>query len=212
MKKTVITASILAVLGMSGSAMAASMSPELSVKGKMAVPSCTLSMVGGGIFDLGNISNSLIQPQKATELKSMSQPINVNCDAVTYLSFTVEDNREGTASVTNPQYFGLGNVNSTGKLGYYQIHMYAPVVDGVGVKAYATTKGSTAFTAQDAVYLNKDYVMGWAKSSSVQISGKKFSTYLEVKPMLASSKDMNGPIADNVKLDGSSTLNFTYGL
>lgn len=213
MKKTVITASILSVLAMHGAAIAAPMTSELKVQGKMAVPSCQVSISNSGVVDLGKISNSLIDANKGTALEVGSLSISADCEATTYLSFTAEDNREGSSAVSGSTYFGLGNVNGTGKLGYYQMKMYDAVTDSIGQsKLYSTPKGSTSFSATDGIILDKNNVMGWAKSSGVQSSGKRFHATIDLVPVLASSRDMNGPLTDSVKLDGSAVLNFTYGL
>lgn len=212
MKKTVISASIAAILMMANQVSAASMSPELKVKGQMAVPSCQVSIANDGVFDLGKLSNTLISATAATALTKSQRQLAVTCEAETFLSFTVVDNREGTASVTDSGNFGLGSVNGAGKLGYYKINILNAVVNGVTSGLYSTKKGTTTFSTVSSAYINKDNVAGWAKSGNVQNSGKLFAVTLQVEPYLASSKDMNGPITDNVKLDGSSTLSFAYGI
>ncbi|VEA61142.1 Protein of uncharacterised function (DUF1120) [Serratia plymuthica] len=212
MKKTVISACVISAMMSMGSAMAASMSPELKVQGQMAVPSCQLKLTNDGVFDLGKISNTLINSTKETMLAGSSGQVSVDCEAETFLNFTVVDNREGTASTANTGYFGLGNVNTDGKLGYYRLIVAGAKVDGASSSLYSTAKGSTTFTALASAYVDKNKVIGWAKSANVQQSGKTFSTGLLVEPYLASSRDMGGPITDNVKLDGSATLNFAYGL
>ncbi|MBU5412415.1 DUF1120 domain-containing protein [Serratia ureilytica] len=213
MKKTVITASILSVLALHGAAIAAPMSSELKIKGKMAVPSCQVSVSNGGVFDLGKISNGLIDPNKTTPLTTGALVINAKCDAATYLSFTAEDNREGSSSTSGSTYFGLGSVNGTGKLGYYQMKMYAAVVDHGGAsRVYSTPKGSTTFSASQDIMIDKNKVMGWAKGNNVQNGGKEFIAAIDFMPVLASSREMNGPLTESVKLDGSALLNFAYGL
>lgn len=211
MKKNVISAGIIAVIMNMGSAMA-SMSPELKVQGQMAVPSCQLSLQNGGVFDFGKISNSLISTNSATALTTKVSQVMVDCEAETFLSFTVVDNREGTASNSSTTNFGLGAVNGDGKLGYYRLTALAANVDGSSSQLYSATKGSTSFPAAQGANVDKNKIIGWALADNIQRSGKKFSTLLSVEPFLASSKDMGGPITDNVKLDGSATLNFAYGL
>ncbi|MBH3008174.1 DUF1120 domain-containing protein [Serratia ureilytica] len=195
-----------------GSALAAGMSPELTVKGQMAVPSCGVTIANEGVFDLGKISNGLIRPNHATELSASAGAVKVDCEAETFLNFTVVDNREGTASTANTTNFGLGNVNGSGKLGYYRINLLSASVDGKASSVFSAVKGSSSFTALSSVYVDKNKVTGWAKGTSVQSSGKKFAAVMQVEPMLASSASMGGPITDNVKLDGSATLNFAYGI
>lgn len=211
MKKTVISAGIISVVMSMGSAMA-SMSPELKVQGQMAVPSCQLSLQNGGVYDFGKVSNTLINSNKATALGTKVTQVLVDCEAETFLSFTVIDNREGTASESGTGSFGLGAVNGDGKLGYYRLNAVAANVDGTSSYLFSTTKGSTSFSVAQEANVDKNKVIGWALADNTQRSGKKFSTLLSVEPFLASSADMGGPITDNVKLDGSATLNFAYGL
>ncbi|BEM59370.1 hypothetical protein SME22J_32310 [Serratia marcescens] len=212
MKKTVISASIMAIAMMANQVSAASMSPELKVKGQMAVPSCQVSIANDGVFDLGKVSNSLINSTAASALAKSQKQLVVNCEAETFLNFTVVDNREGSASVADSANFGLGSVNGSGKLGYYKVNILNAAVNGVSSALYSVKKGTTTFSTVSSAYIDKNNVTGWAKSGNVQNSGKLFAALLQVEPYLASSKDMNGPITDNVKLDGSSTLSFAYGI
>ena len=212
MKKTVISVSITSMMLMANIAAAASMSPELKVKGQMAVPSCQVTIANDGVFDLGKLSNGLISPTSATPLAKSSSRLTVNCEAETFLNFTVVDNREGTASLSGNTSFGLGNVNSAGKLGYYKVNVRDALVNGAVSALFSVSKGTTSFYAVNSTYIDKNNVTGWAKSASLQNSGKLFSALLELEPYLASSKDMGGPITDSVKLDGSSTLSFAYGI
>ncbi|MDP8800320.1 DUF1120 domain-containing protein [Serratia marcescens] len=212
MKKTVISASIAAILMMANQVSAASMSPELKVKGQMAVPSCEVSITNDGVFELGKLSNGLINSAAATALAKSQKQLVVNCEAETFLNFTVVDNREGTASATGSAHFGLGNVNGDGKLGYYKVNVLSAAVNAIPSALFSVKKGTTAFATVSSAYIDKNNITGWAKSGNVQNSGKLFSAMLEVEPYLASAKDMKGPITDNVKLDGSSTLSFAYGI
>lgn len=213
MKKSRLSSGILVALVLSSPAALASMSPELKVTGTMAVPTCTVGVNNNGVADLGKISNGLISSTQATALAEQRLLAQVECEAETYLSFTIVDNRAGTASLTSNTAFGLGNVNGTGKLGYYTMVMNTNWVDGTSVMTYSTPKGSTLFTASSVpTSVDKTKVMGYARANNVQVSGKKFVTDLKITPFLASSKDMGGPLSDSVKLDGSATLNFAYGL
>lgn len=212
-KKTIISGCIASVMMMSvGAAMAASMSPELKVKGQIATPSCEVSLGNQGVFDYGKIGNSMIKPSATTALESKSTIVKVNCEAETFLNFSVIDNRASSSSLASSTSFGLGNVNGTGKLGYYKLRLVSGTIDNAQTLVYSTNKGSLSFAAEQSVYADKNKVTGWAKSANVQASGKAFSSALVVEPVLASSKDMGGPVTDNVKLDGSATLNFSYGL
>ncbi|WP_406902917.1 DUF1120 domain-containing protein [Serratia marcescens] len=212
MKKTLIASTLFAACVSTLSVNAAGMSPEISIKGDMSAPGCTIIPPNNGEYNLGKISSNIVRENEEVALTSVSggQSWQVQCDAATYLSFTVVDNREGTASKEGTTNFGLGPVNEKGKLGYYRVKMFNPIVDGSMSSIYSTS--GSQFSAVKEVYLDKGKTMGWAASDNQQAAGKRFSAYLDVQPVLASAKDMNGPIADSSKLDGAMTMNFSFGI
>ncbi|MBR8655920.1 DUF1120 domain-containing protein [Achromobacter sp. Marseille-Q0513] len=190
---------------------AAAPSASLYVRGSIGVPGCNVSTANDGVYDFGRIASSLIKPGTATTtLDSMEKSWTVSCDAQTFLGFTVIDNRSGTASLDRVNNFGLGNVNETGKIGYYTVQMKDGAVDGKSSYLYATP--GTSSTASPSVYLGTNAQLGWAAGSNTQKAGKVFTATLAVTPTLAGSTTMGGPITDEVSLDGSLTLNFAFGL
>lgn len=213
MKKTIVSGVVVSVMAMSmGSAMASSMSSELSVKGKMAIPSCEVSLTNNGVYNLGKIASGAITPTKTKLLKEINGEVTVMCEADTFLNFSAVDNREGTASSIGNTHFGLGNVNGAGKLGFYKMKFFGATVDRVAAAVYSENKGSASIEATNGVYVEKGKVTGWATREDAQASGKFFQAYLAVEPVLASLQDMGGTPAEGTKLDGSATLSFSYAL
>lgn len=212
MKKTVIALGMVSTVMMTGNVVAAPATTELKVVGQMSIPACEVDAKQVAV-DLGNISHSLIKPNSYTELSAKETTIGVTCEAETYLNFTMIDNRKGTVSIASPTAFGLGNVNGAGKLGFYGVNMKNASVDGSASGVYSATLGSSAISSGAVVALDQGKVMGWAEQGrNAQISGKRFVATLQVLPNLAPSKVMGGPIKDKATLDGSATLNFSYGL
>lgn len=213
MKKTIISGAVVAAMMMSmGGAMAAAMSSELSVKGHLAIPSCEITLGNNGVYDLGKVSNAVIEASRSTSMRELSGSLHVECEADTFLNFSVIDNRVGTASTVDSTHFGLGNVNGSGKLGYYKMKLGEASVDKVSVSVYSAPRGSTSISSTPVVFVDKDKITGWANSENAQASGQSFQATLTVEPVLASLKEMAGPITDSTKLDGSATLNFSYAL
>ncbi|HGN0868266.1 TPA: DUF1120 domain-containing protein [Providencia alcalifaciens] len=211
MKKSLKTVTALSALMMSATTLAAITAPELKVQGELMVPACKVVAGNNGVYDLGKLSPSLIKPVAHTILGGKTQLWTVDCDAETFLSFSVTDNREGTASISGNEYFGLGYVNNTGKIGYYRVSMKIATVDGKNSNVYTTTSNSS-FSALPTTFIAKGSRMGWASTNNQQQSGLNFSTLLSVEPVLASSSIMGGPVTDSAKIDGSMTLNFAFGL
>lgn len=204
-----ITTLVLAM----ANAYAAPPSSELKVKGTLVVPVCTVSAGDNGVYDYGKQSATLIKPNADTALTAMTKTWTVTCDAETYLNLTPTDNRADTVSTVATSNFGLGKVNTTGKMGFYTATMGNASVDGTSTNLFVTNNNtiSTTNVKPTAAIFNGGR-SGWAASGTTQKSGKIFVADITVAPTLASSAVMNGPITDDANLDGSVTLTFAYGL
>lgn len=200
----------LSLIFAAASVEAAPPTAELIVKGDLTVPVCTVASADNGTYDLGKISSTKIKASGDTALTAVNQSWTITCDADTYLVFKPIDNRDGTASDTSNISFGLGTVNTTGKIGYYRALMKNAAVDGKPSSTFVSTSG--AFNIASTANLTKGSYSGWASATSTLQAGKVFTTDITVSPVLANTTVMKGAITDEVKVDGSMTLNFAYGI
>lgn len=207
-KLTLFTSMILSV-----AVQAAPPSAELKVKGKLGVPSCTVIAPDGGIYDLGKISATNVKSGIATTvLPTMTKTWTINCDAITYLSYTSIDNRLASVSDTSTtRNYGLGNINGTGKIGFYTATLSNSRVDGNSTSMYYRLSTGVA-TAGSSLFLIDSYYYGFSNASAVAIAGKSFSTDITITPTLAGTTTMNGPITEDATIDGSVTMNFSFGI
>lgn len=208
MKIKLISMALISVF--SNAAYAAPPVAELKVAGTLTVPSCIVTAPADGIYDYGPLPSTLIKPSASTALTSMAKNWVVTCDANTYLTYEVTDNRAASAVIVSEGAFGLGNVNTAGKVGHYIVNMQNVTVDTIPRKVVAVE--SATYTAFDAYGVLKNHKMSWASGDNVLQAGKIFTMDLEVAPILASTTTMNGPIKEEVPLDGSLTLNFAFGI
>ncbi|OVZ83711.1 DUF1120 domain-containing protein [Yersinia kristensenii] len=192
---------------------AAPPSAELKVKGKIGAPNCTVTAPNGGIYDLGKISATNVKSGTAiTALPTMTKTWTISCDATTYLSYTSIDNRLTSVSDTSTtRNHGLGNINGTGKIGFYTATLSNPRVDGNSTSMYYRLSTGAA-TAGTSLYLVDRYYYGFSNASAVAIAGKSFSTDITIAPTLAGTTTMNGPITEDANIDGSMTMNFSFGI
>ncbi|VEI15243.1 P pilus assembly protein, pilin FimA [Serratia plymuthica] len=214
MKKLVLNMTAISSLIFSAASQAAGPSAEIKVIGELIAPTCEVVMPNDGVFDFGTISHTKIQADKPVSLGTEGSAVDltVSCSAATPLTFKVIDNRLGTASLAGSQYLGLGSINSTGKLGYYTVDMMLPKVDGELAGLFVTA-GSTIPSPSGKVRLEQGKRMGWAPSGGAQLAiGKKFSAMMVVEAFLAKRSDMHGGVGEGVNLDGSTTLEFGFGL
>jgi hypothetical protein len=181
---------------------------ELRVIGTLAAPGCTV--IADSVYDFGRVSASVVQSGTTTSpLTAITKTWVVNCDADTHLSFSPVDNRAASVAVAGPNHFGMGNVNGTGKIGHYTARIHNATVDGVASGIFHSLGGGPGI----ATDLRTDASYGWwSTSTSSQSIGKLFTTDITVSPILAGADTMGGPINDDVNLDGSMTIGFTFGI
>ncbi len=188
---------------------------NLYVNGTLDVPPCTVAAEGDGLYDYGDLGPQDIKPGTLeNKLAPISKRWTINCEGDTYLTYKVTDNADTSVSATGNDKFGLGNVNGTGKIGYYTVRMLNSKVDDKDTRVFATDRGIVSDNANTSASVRKsNFSMGWLQSAAyVQQIGKVFEADLEVTATLAGTQTMNGPIKDDVQLEGSLTLTFAYGL
>ncbi|EPN2807054.1 DUF1120 domain-containing protein [Serratia marcescens] len=217
MKTFALKMTAVSALLFSAGSIAALPSAEIQVTGLLITPACEVDVGPGLVADYVSINHTMIDATKPTSLGLNNLgpgngKVKVTCDAETTLSFGVTDNQLGTASVAGSQNFGLGNVNQTGKLGYYTITAQEAWVNSVPQSLFVTTDG-TVTTPVGVLKLEHGKRFGWADSGSRTMSvGKSFEMRLLVEAFLARKGDMHGGVGEDTKLDGSTTLNFGFGL
>ena len=191
---------------------AAAPTAELKVKGTLQAPTCTVAVADDGVYDFGSISPTRIKPGTAhTALDPISKVWTVTCDADTYLTYTATDNRATSLSTAGAANFGMGKVNTTGNIGYYQVLMSNPTVDGATSSLFGTTGTTVTPAATGALATTTGFKHGWAVGAA-QKFGKVFGITLAVTPNIGGTTTMNGAITDKVDLDGSVTLTYAFGL
>ncbi|ATX62866.1 DUF1120 domain-containing protein [Yersinia hibernica] len=212
MKKQLIGLTVLSslVLAMTA-AHAAPPTAELKVVGTLTVPSCTVNSPDEGVYDFGKLSSSLVKSGTGTTtLTAQTKTWTVTCDADTYLNFIPVDNRAATSSVVATTNFGLGAVNTTGKIGYYTAVIKNGLVDNKASNLFTST--SSTFAATTTANLTTGQRTGWSSAANTQSTGKVFSADITISPVLAGTTTMNGPITEDAELDGSMTMNFAFGI
>lgn len=213
MNKIALRMMAVGALLAAGSSQAAGPSADIKVVGELVAPTCEVKLPNEGIFDFGSISHTKVSRDKAVSLGTRGlASMEVKCDAETPMTFNVIDNRLGTASEAGKT-FGLGSINATGKLGFYTIMAYFPRIDGKNGQLFVA-QNNTITGGAGSVMLEHGKRVGWAPASSSNklAIGKNFTADLLVEAYLAKSGDMHGGVGEDTNLDGSTTLEFGFGL
>ncbi|QAX79048.1 DUF1120 domain-containing protein [Yersinia hibernica] len=214
MKNLMMKFAILSSLLLGVAVHAATPTAQLKVKGKIGIPTCTVNAPDGGVYNIGEISSSKVKTGTAvTELSAIKKTWTVTCDSLTYLSLTATDNRRASVSdTTGIHNFGLGFVNGSGKLGFYKTTMNNAAVDGVSSLLYFIDANNVLQGGHTLETLTNNFRFGWSENTTTAKAGKVFSADFTVIPTLAGSTTMGGAITENINIDGSTTMSFSFAI
>ncbi|EPM1538071.1 hypothetical protein [Serratia ureilytica] len=179
------------------------MSGELTVAGKMAASRCEVIAPNGGTYDFGKLTTD--QSTAGVVPAPMTQTWQVRCDGATYLAVEPEDNRAGTASRADAAHFGLGG-DAARPLGYYRLTLSKAQIDRAPAVAY--TAGQ-ALSQAGGMSLMSGVRTQWQMPDNTARAGRQFAVDITVAPWLT---QQSASLSDVVKLDGSVTMNFIFGL
>ncbi|MET0131592.1 MAG: hypothetical protein ABW207_13090 [Stenotrophomonas chelatiphaga] len=221
-----------AALAFSAATHAASPAKDLEVQGTLRTPRCLVSADKDGIYDYGAMSLSSLPASGHVPLPPSKQVWTVTCSgAPTYVTYRINDAREGTASgagTGSERVFGLGRMaeRDASRIGFYEIWAsnakvagatrlhgaYSPSRQNIYGAATNVVRPRTG-NGYDEVVMTWSSQSGWAPLSAMQ-AGNQFSIDLEVRPFLASQSVVGagGPVTEMVHLDGLATITFAFGL
>ncbi|VVN22466.1 hypothetical protein PS664_04385 [Pseudomonas fluorescens] len=178
---------------------------DLTVKGLIVPSACTPSLSSGGIIDHGKISAKDLRPDNPTLIGSHSMTIAVICDGAIPFALNSIDNRADSALMDSV--FGLGFINTTQKLGWYQLTLQNAVADGVQVKTIASGDGGN--TWYDEKFWDPKLYMSVTNTDGAQpIAVKELVAQLLVDTSIARTDGLD--LSNEVTLDGSATLEVKY--
>ncbi|WP_391091314.1 DUF1120 domain-containing protein [Vibrio sp. NH-UV-68] len=224
MSRTVKTINILMMsISVAPSVLADSPSITFAVSGKIVPNSCTVEAPQGGDYDFGDISHTLLSSSE-TKLPAKAQTWEILCDGQTYLMVSSVDNQQDSVTYNSYNSFGLG-FNGEGKVGYYTALISDLSVDGQPAKAggYTGSAGypdysihspsDRSFHVYDEVFFPSKNGMwiAWAAAKNTLYAGQKFSADITIQPILARNSDF-GDVTTDVSLQGSMTMNFSFGI
>lgn len=186
---------------------------NLKVTGSITPPTCTID--GKDEVDVNyqfDITPRIFPASGNLILDAKAQPIEVVCDAATYLTFDATDNRDGTALTPSNTNFGLGSYGedaSSKKVGSYTITMQGATIKA-DTNATAKSVGvinGTAYATTGVV--DKTKKMGWGTAANTPVAAQIFAADFAVKPTI--NGEMKSTAGD-AKLDGHAVLAFSFGL
>lgn len=179
---------------------------DLTVKGLIVPSACTPSLSSGGIIDHGKISAKDLRPDNPTNIGNNVMTIAVICDGAIPFALNSIDNRANSALMSSV--FGLGLINGTQKLGWFNLTLQNAVADGVQVKTIASGDGGS--TWYEEKFWDPGLYMSVAATddTSRPVAVKELVAQLLVSTSIARTDGLD--LSNEVTLDGSATLEVKY--
>ncbi|WP_272570717.1 hypothetical protein [Providencia sp. PROV267] len=173
-------------------------------------PSCEIIPPNNGNYQFSQLHAHYFKLNKVTALPELKQTWQVMCNTPINLFLKIIDNRHDSSRMDDESYFGLGNVNGSGKIGDYRLTLSHANVDNE--KAELFLSENLSGTRRSAITVKKNRIYGWLTGESHIASGKLFSVDITVSPKLNSLKETHGPIVNGAELDGNAELIFSFGI
>lgn len=206
----------LSAMAIATSAVAAT-TTELKVGGTIKAAACEAAFSGNGTLDYGVIKAGSLVAGQNTRLPARQVALTVRCDAAVRMTMQVRDNRSASriADVTGltilraPEdyNFGLGAVAGKNVGGYYLTLEPGTVADGVTVSNMWSVNGNR-WHAGAGFLQHEGHLFTFGDSANQPVSFLQVD--LKINVFTSLNKPENLPLAQEVPLDGSATIEFSY--
>lgn len=179
---------------------------DLAVKGLIIPSACTPSLSSGGIIDHRKISAKDLRPDNPTLIGTHTMTVAVLCDGAIPFALNSIDNRADSSMMR--EIYGLGFINGTQKLGWFQLTLQNAVADGVQMKTIASADGGNTWydekSWEPGVYMSVADTAGGTQPTPV----KELVAQMTVDTTIARTDSLD--LSNEVTLDGSATLEVKY--
>ncbi|MFV9649741.1 DUF1120 domain-containing protein [Pseudomonas citrulli] len=204
--KTLFSAAATSLMLLTCATAHAASTVDLTVKGLIVPSACTPNLSGGGVIDHGKISAKDLRPDNPTHIGKNVMTIAVVCDGATSFALNAIDNRADSAIMAS--LFGLGFINGTQKLGWFDLMLQNAVADGVQVETIASGDGGNTWYKEK--FWDPGLYMSVANTDDTTqpVPVKELVMEMEVSTSIARTDSLD--LSNEVTLDGSATLEVKY--
>jgi hypothetical protein len=175
---------------------------ELRVKGELQSPQCAIHVPQQGEYELTTTDRA--GREAGTLSPSITQTWRVVCDTPMLMHMTPIDNRMAGSGAASAEHFGLWGGDGVGAVGFYYLEFTDARVDGVPARLQMS--GNAMRRAQTGKSLT------WMHNNGGAALGKVFSVDITVLPNISGLNVMRWERTEKITFDGSTTLNFNYGI
>lgn len=195
---------------------AAATSQPLDLQVNIAPGSCSPTLAGGGIVNLGSLPAASLNGSVPTPMPTREVSLNIACDAPTSFALTLQDNRRGSSTIDSDVHYGLSLDGASNKIGTYTVTTDPLRTTVDGVSSVYRTDSSTAGAAWATSHASKgmlssSHFLGFtalAGSNTGPSPIQALSSVLAVDVTLAPTDQLD--VRNVITIDGMSTLEIQY--
>lgn len=203
--KTLFTALASSLMLLGSATTFAASTVDLTVKGLIVPSACTPSLSSGGVIDHGKISAKDLWPNRLTLIGTHVMTVAVICDSTIKFALHSIDNRKGSSSFAA---YGLGLINGTEPLGFFELWLRNAVADGVQVQTIGSMDGGNTWKSESE-WIPGDYMAVAAQDDDTQpLPAKEAVMEMVVNTYINRTDGLD--LSNEVTLDGSATLEVKY--
>jgi hypothetical protein len=197
-------------------AIAAGRTREATLRARFAPAACEPVLSNGGVVDFGTLSKKDLHADKVTRLPPKSLTLMVGCDAPAAFALIMHDNRSGSATLNDENFYGLGKDSRGNKVGQYSLNMDPAGANADGFARLYRTDSSTAGTAwsigsANPIAIGQTRYLAFtdsAGSSAGPVLIQNLSTTVTVDAVIAPTNSLD--LSTAIELDGAGTIEIIY--
>ncbi|HGN0352870.1 TPA: fimbrial protein [Proteus mirabilis] len=160
-----------------------------------------------------NLKAYMFKSNENNKLDDRYTLINISCPSpVSPVLFSIKaDEKMGTTTDNDQTHFGLGTINTTGKIGFFQVSIEKATVNGIDVNIYETDNENNIGIIKTSPQLKIGTLNGFSQDGVTPSKGNNYQLKLKISPTIYSLKETNGPLVDGGELSGSLLFDFSFG-
>ena len=190
---------------------------ELKLTGRIIPAACTPNFVGGSTIDYGTIHVSTLNVTAQTMLPKKNTRMTITCEVPVKFALAGIDERRATSEgtletvdrYTQMYKFGLGLASNGAKIGAYSLDMKNISADKGVTRTGVSSNGGVNWNASVSAFSHGN-IIGFSDSATSLLPTAHKSISFDLNVVAAVVKSENLPIADEIQIDGLTTVEVKY--
>ena len=190
---------------------------ELKLTGRIIPAACIPNFVGGSTIDYGTIHVSTLNVTSQTMLPQKNTRMTITCEVPVKFALAGIDERAGTSEDTlttvvgygRGYKFGLGVASNGAKIGAYSLDMKNITADEGQTRSGVSSDGGVNWNTSVPAFSHGN-IIGFSDSLKSQLPTAHKYISFDLNVVAAVVKSENLPIADEIQIDGLTTVEVKY--